>query len=73
MIEIPEKGETWQHYKGNHYEILGVGYSERGTPVVIYAEAGTGGAKIYSRDLSNFLSTLEDHKCRFVRIRRSQF
>lgn len=72
-MQMPKPGEGWRHYKGSHmslYEIVGCGIdTESGNAVVVYRHYGTqyGEEKdmLYSRPLSVFLGSTDDHKRRF--------
>ncbi len=56
----PQPGETWKHFKGGKYEIIGLGkdvsQSNREPIVVVYR--GSDGS-FYVRRLTNFLSTVD--------------
>lgn len=69
-LELPKKGQFWQHYKGNLYEIIGLGFHiDTNDAIVVYRRAITDSQQcegpLFARPLSMFLSTTSDHEPRF--------
>lgn len=61
----PEAGQTWKHYKGNTYYIMGTGRSaEDGARVVIYRDDET----IWVRSYVSFMSLTTASTPRFIKI-----
>ena len=64
--ELPRKGEIWQHYKGDLYQIIGIGEQEADSlPVAVYSSIKT--TKIYTRPLSEFMDVI-NNRYRFSKI-----
>lgn len=71
-IRLPIAWELWRHYKGGEYAIVGLAIDTATNNVtVVYTEAQLFGnvdnmAILYTRDLSNFLGSTDDHIQRFT-------
>ena len=77
-LKMPEAGEGWRHYKRDLYRVVGLGYDEQGTAVVVYTPWEWSLASpppIYTRKLGTWFDEIdifEDadgkrHRCaRFV-------
>ena len=66
---LPEPGERWKHYKGEVYEIVGLGnHTENDQHLVAYVRPG--GADLKFRPVRMFMSAIGDGETpRFSRIR----
>lgn len=64
---LPRKGTVWKHYKGNEYEIIGIGLgASMGSPLVIYEDT-TGKYNFWwVRDLDNWRSKTDEGYARFT-------
>lgn len=67
--DAPKKDEIWQHFKGNHYYIIGVGYhSETGQTMVAYSLCG-GDGTIFFRPLHSWQDWIADcARHRFIKV-----
>lgn len=71
---FPQAGETWRHYQGDDYRIVGFGYDEEtGRPNIHYRRDELDEAVIWVRDVGDFLAWLHtgvaDYQPRFVKAR----
>ncbi len=56
-----EPGDRFLHFKGNMYEIIGIGeHTENGDDMVVYKAVNTG--KIYVRPANMFFSPVDKEK-----------
>lgn len=72
MLVIPKPGQIWRHYKGNSYEIVGVGVSTKTGNIKVFYKTGSlpqGDAMNFDRRLDIFLGFTEHHEQRFTLIR----
>jgi hypothetical protein len=57
-MKLPEKGQTWVHFKGARYTIVCTARLEADlTPVVVYMDVGSG---IWVRPIDNFLEGVKN-------------
>jgi hypothetical protein len=65
---MPPVGSFWKHYKGNCYEIVGMGLTEATLePTVIYRDVSGKYNFYWTRALSAWQSLTDDGQPRFVR------
>jgi hypothetical protein len=66
MKKYPTRGETWQHYKGGLYTIVGLSRDDHGKLSVIYCNHRSVKARLFDQPIGRFLQEVEHDKPRFV-------
>lgn len=60
-FRVPRAGETWRHYQGKEYSIVGVGLYTNGRLQVAYTKASHEAEDLFFMDIGDFLQVVQGH------------